>query len=112
MHISVSEDKGTRQLTVTLSGALDETEALALADRILNLLPMQLPELIVVDVHACTVLSNQGFSALVSLALAPELERSRLRVTGHSAEAAERMRRLKLDRIFEFETLQSETTHS
>lgn len=112
MEILVSEDKGTRQLTVTLRGALNETEALSLADRIVNLLPMQAPELIVVDVQACTVLSNQGFSALVSLALAPELERSRLRLTGHSAEAAERMRRLKLDRIFEFETLQSETSHS
>ena len=103
MEISIEDSGSAGTLIVRLSGSLNETAAIALADRILNIMPNPAPSTLVVDLSTCSLVSTMAMIALVSLSLAPELETCRMRIRGHTPEAEVRMRGLRLDRIFDLD---------
>ena len=103
MEISIEDSGPSGTVVVRLSGALHETESIALADRILNLMPSHAPSALIVDLSTCSLVSTMAISALVSLSLAPELESCRMSIRGQTTEADSRMRGLRLDRIFDLD---------
>jgi anti-anti-sigma factor len=102
MNINVVDQAHAERLVLELEGDLDETEALALADRILNLLPARVPGNVVIDLRRCTLLSTQGIAALVSFRLAPELEGCSVTIEGQTNDMERRMLSLKMNRLFQW----------
>jgi anti-anti-sigma regulatory factor len=102
MEIELEQHEGNDVLIVHLRGDLHETEAISLADRILNVVPSNLPKTLEINLSHCQSVSVQGIGALVSLSLAPELENHSVRIAGQTEEIEAKMRGLKLHHIFEF----------
>ena len=94
-------------LVISIEGDLNETQSIALADRILNLCPPAIPEQVEINLSKCSSICSQGIGALVSFRLAPPISSSAIRISGHSPQIERQMRALKLDRLFAFAALSS-----
>jgi anti-anti-sigma regulatory factor len=92
-----------QKLEVAFIGELTETHSIALADRILNLCPSQIPSEVEINLRSCKRVCSQGIGALVSFRLSPQICGSVTRIAGQDPETERHMRALKLDRLFEFE---------
>ena len=97
-------------LEVAFIGELNETQAIALADRLLNLCPAQIPPRVEINLTKCPKVCSQGIGAMVSFRLSPQLCQSAARITGPAPEIERQMLTLKLDRLFEFESIQLGST--
>ena len=104
MEISLNTSVQDNSIELFLSGNLDASEALSLADRMLNLIPLIGPKKILINLSNCPQVCNQALAALVTFSLAPQLEGSTLYLLGLTQSLAERMRSLNLDRLFTLET--------
>lgn len=102
MEVEVSEsDDRENRVCVRIKGVLDETNAIALADRLLNACPNPIPGRVHIDLSTCSSICNQGFAALVSFRLSTPIANQTVEVSGQNTETDKRMRILRLDRLFQ-----------
>ncbi len=107
LNVSVTESGDT--LAVSFTGPLDETQAIALSDRILNLCPAEIPARVEVDLSNCPQVCNQGFGALVSFRLSPEIAKCSASIKGLNGAMEQRLKILKLDRLFDIQKQEAKT---
>lgn len=100
MEISVNTLQHNETIELILRGELDAVEAISLADRMLNLIPVVKSKNVAINLSDCPQVCNQAIAALVTFSLAPQLEGSTLHLIGLSQSLANRMRDLHLDRLF------------
>jgi len=103
MEISITTSEKDNSIELLLNGNLNASEALSLADRMLNLIPLMSPKKVLINLANCPQVCNQALAALVTFSLAPQLEGSTLYLLGLTQSLAERMRSLNLDRLFTLE---------
>jgi ABC-type transporter Mla MlaB component len=100
MEISIITSDKDNSIELALNGDIDVSEALSLADRLLNFIPLINPKKVQINLANCPQVCNQAIAALVTFSLAPQLEGSTLHLLGLNQSLAERMRNLNLDRLF------------
>lgn len=89
-----------RQISVVFRGELDETAALALSDRILNLCPANIPNVVEIDLTQCASVCHQGFGALVSFRLSPQISEKSAQIRVSDSGLMKKMKTLRLDKLF------------
>lgn len=105
MEVEVSESKNMdSRVCIRIKGQLDETHAIALADRLLNVCPNPIPGSVHIDLSACSSICDQGFAALVSFRLSTQIAEHPVEISGQNTETDRRMRILRLDRLFQIGT--------
>jgi anti-anti-sigma regulatory factor len=102
MEVVVSEKTQSQAvLCIQLKGQLDETNAIALSDRLLNICPNPVPGTVQIDLSGCPSICNQGFAALVSFRLSTLIAEHPVEIFGQNLETDRRMRILRLDQLFQ-----------
>ena len=103
MDISIRTPENHSSVELILNGDLDASEALSLADRMLNLIPLVCPSKVLINLANCPQVCNQALAALVTFSLSPQLEGCTLHLLGLTQSLTERMLGLNLDRLFTLE---------